>query len=181
MTIKYTLILTTILICGCSTPYQPHGALGGYKSTELDDNTFRVMFKGNQHTKAETVYNYLERRCAEITVENGFEYFIVFEDSSYINKTASVDEPFLIDQLLFPQDRADGYLIGIKPDIDPDPKQTLEDQKSRISRTYSNVFVDNKTTNVVGILKIQLANEVKRGFENHYLSAKQILEKSKTE
>ena len=70
---KYYLIISILLIFNCSTPYQPYGALGGYKSNELDENTYRVLFKGNQHTKAETVYNYLERRCAEITIDEGYK------------------------------------------------------------------------------------------------------------
>ena len=177
--IKNILILTVILMYGCSTPYQPYGALGGYKSTAIDDNTFRVMFKGNQHTKAETVYNYLERRCAEITLENGYEYFIVFEDSSYIDKTVFPNEPDLDEKIA--AQRRDNYLPDRKPEIDTNPRQTLNDQKTKIGRTYRDGTIDNVSTDVVGILKIQLANEVKRGYENHYLSAKKILEKYKTE
>ena len=176
---KYYLIISILLIFNCSTPYQPYGALGGYKSTAIDDNTFRVMFKGNQHTKAETVYNFLERRCAEIALENGCEYFIVFEDSSYIDKTVFLNEPEL-DQKIAAQ-RKDHYLPDRKPEIDTNPRQTLSDQKTKIGRTYANGTLDNVSTDVVGILKIKVANEIKRGFENHYLSAKQILMKYETE
>jgi len=172
---KYYLIISILLIFNCSTPYQPYGALGGYKSTAIDDNTFRVMFKGNQHTKAETVYNFLERRCAEIAQESGYEYFIVFEDSSYVDITVFSNEPELDDKIA--AQRKDKYLLDRQPEIDTNPRQTLNDQKTKIARTYKNGTLDTVSTNVVGILKIQLTNEVKKGFENHYLSAKEILEK----
>ena len=117
----------------------------------------------------------LERRCAEITLENGYKHFIIFEDSSYIDKTVFSNEPELDEKIA--AQRKDNYLPNRQPEIDTNPRQTLNDQKTKIGRTYRNGTLDNVSTDVVGILKIQLANEVKRGFENHYLSAKQILEK----
>jgi len=180
MKIKFiTIIVIGILICTCSTPYQPKGALGGYSSYQLSDNTYKVVFKGNQHTKAETVFDYLERRCAEITVENGFEYFIVFEDSSYVDKTVFSNEPELDEKLA--AQRKDNYLLDRQPEIDTNPRQTLNDQKTKTARTYRDGTIDNISTDVVGILKIQLANEVKRGFEIHYLSAADILLKYEKE
>jgi hypothetical protein len=173
------IIVFSILICRCSTPYQPKGALGGYSSYRLGDNTFRVMFKGNQHTKAETVYNYLERRCAEITISKGHEYFIIYEDSSYIDKTVFDNEPGLDDKLA--ASRKDSYLVDRKPEIDTNPRQTLSDQKSKIGRTYWNGTISTESTNVIGILKIQLFNEPRKGYEEQYLSANKILEKYKIE
>lgn len=168
-------ILIIALVYNCSTPYQPKGALGGYSSNQLNESNYKVSFKGNQHTQAETVFDYLLRRCAEITIEEGHKYFIIYEDSSYINKTVFVDEPGLDDKIA--SHRADNYLLDRQPEIDTNPWQTLQDQKSRIFRTYSNPFVDTKATNVVGVYKIQIFEEQIKGFENYYFSAKQILEK----
>jgi len=168
-----------ILICGCSTPYQPKGALGGYSSHQLGNNAYKVVFKGNQHTKAETVYNYLERRCAEIAIENRYEYFIIFEDSSYIDETIFEEEPDLDDKIA--SHRKDNYLLDRQPTIETDPRQTLTDQKTKINRTYKDAFVENKSTNVVGVLKIQLFKEPRKGYENQYLSVDEILGKYKIE
>lgn len=176
-------IIFAISVMNCSTPYQPLGALGGYSSNQLGDNTYKVLFKGNQHTKAETVFDNLLLRCAEITIEEGHKYFIVYEDSSYINKTVIVDEPGLIDQLAFVENREDRYLLNRKPEINPDPRQTLEDQKSRIARTYnsgdsySNAFVDTNATNVIGVFKILMLKEPISGFEDYIFSTEEILEK----
>ena len=178
-TFYFTILIIILLIVGCSTPYQPYGLLGGYKSSKLDDNSYRILFKGNQHTNGETVYNNLERRCAEITIENGYSHFIIYEDSSHIDKTVFDNEPGIYDKIS--AHRSDNYLLGKQPAIDTNPRQTLNDQKTNIGRTYWNGTIDNITTDVVGILKIQLFNEVRKGFENQYISAEQILEKYKAE
>ena len=180
MIIKHILILAIVfLFYGCSTPYQPYGALGGYRSTQLGENTYKVIFKGNQHTKTETVYNYLIRRCAEITIDEGYKYFIVYEDSSYVDKTVFKDEPELDEKMQ--AQRKDNYLLDKQPVLDTNPRRTLSDQKTKINRTYHEGTTNNVSTYVVGVFKIQLAKVRNRGFEEHYLSASQILEKYKTE
>ncbi len=164
-----------LILINCSTPYQPKGALGGYSSNQLQNNTYKVVFKGNQHTSAKTVFQQLERRCAEITIENGFDYFIIFEDSSYVDNTVISSEPELDD--IIGNLRKDTYLLGSKPIIDNNPKQTLADQKTKIKRTYHNSFIDTKSTNVVGIFKIMLVDEIVEQFRDYYHPAREILEK----
>jgi hypothetical protein len=167
------------MLMNCSTPYQPKGALGGYSSNQLEDNTYRVIFKGNQHTKAETVFEYLERRCAEITIKKGYKYFIVIEDSSYIDNKIFSDETELDD--LLDNIREDKYLLGSQPVIDNNPKQTLADQKTKIARTYHKSFIDTKSTNVVGIFKIMFVDEIVEQFRDYYHPAGEILKKFKNE
>ena len=194
MRIKY--ILTTvmvILVFNCSTPYQPKGALGGYSSFQLKENNYKVSFKGNQHTTAEIVFDYLLRRCAEVTVEEKGKYFIVYEDSSYVDKTIFVDEQALDAKIEKSEGRVDGYLLDRQPEINRDPEETLEDQKTRIRRTYSSysdagsgetysqLFVDTQITDVVGIYKIQIFDEPIEGYEDYFFSAFEILEKSNKE
>jgi len=71
-----TILLTSALLLGCATPYQPKGWGGGYSAIQLDSNTLRVTFKGNGHTSRERVDTFLLYRCAEITVQRGYDYFI---------------------------------------------------------------------------------------------------------
>ncbi len=163
-------IIFAISVMNCSTPYQPLGVLGGYSSNQLGDNTYKVLFKGNQHTKAETVFDNLLLRCAELTIKERQNYFIIYEDSSYIDKTVFVDEPGLDDKIS--SHRADNYLLDRQPEIDTNPRQTLQDQKSRIVRSYnsadgySNAFVNTKATNVVGVFKILMFKDLIAGFED---------------
>jgi hypothetical protein len=67
--------------CTTATPYQPAtnsgSARGGYTDQQIDSNRFRVTFAGNSLTSRETVERYLLYRAAELTVQNGFDNFIL--------------------------------------------------------------------------------------------------------
>jgi hypothetical protein len=169
------IILIAILVSNCSTPYQPKGALGGYSSNKLNENNYKVSFKGNQHTTATTVLDYLLRRCAELTIEEKGKYFVVYEDSSYVNKIVFIDEPDIDGKIA--SHRRDNYLLDQQPVIDANPRQTLHDQKTKIARTYYTGTLDNKSTDVVGIYKIQIFEEQIEGYEEYFFSALDILEK----
>jgi hypothetical protein len=69
--------LATIALSGCATPYQAKGFHGGYKDTQIDSNTEMVSFRGNGFTDRQTVQSYLLYRCAQVTVEAGYDYFIL--------------------------------------------------------------------------------------------------------
>jgi len=179
---KTSVLLLLIILISCSTPYQPQNALGGYSSYKIEENTFRVQFKGNQHTKAEKVFEYLERRCAEITIKNGYDYFMVVEDSSHINKAEFENKATLDEQLEEFQDpeRNDNYLLDRKPVITRDKiKVILRDRHLKIPRTYSYYFIDNQATDVVGVFKIILADEIIENLKEYYHHAAKILEKYK--
>ncbi len=47
----------------------------GYSEERLDQNKFRVTFRGNSLTPRETVEDYLLYRAAELTLQNGFTHF----------------------------------------------------------------------------------------------------------
>lgn len=71
-----TAMLTFCL--GCATSYhQANFWSGGYRDEQLDANTFRVSFSGNSSTRRNTVERYLLYRCAELTANAGFNYFII--------------------------------------------------------------------------------------------------------
>lgn len=58
------------------TPYQSAtGERWGFEETRIEQNRFRVSFGGNALTDRDTVELYLLYRSAELTVENGFDYF----------------------------------------------------------------------------------------------------------
>jgi hypothetical protein len=82
-TIKLCAALTTfsILLLSCSS-YRPVGEYGGiphggYTDSMTDSNTAIVSFDGNLATSQQTVENYLLHRCAKITLDNGYTYFII--------------------------------------------------------------------------------------------------------
>lgn len=64
--------------CATATPYQPagfNGQRGGYAEQRIEENRFRVGFAGNSVTSRETVETYLLFRAAELTVQNGYDWF----------------------------------------------------------------------------------------------------------
>jgi hypothetical protein len=67
------------LLSGCVTPYQPKSFSGGYSESQLGTNMFTVAFQGNGNTSYELAADFCLLRSAEITLENGFRYFVVVE------------------------------------------------------------------------------------------------------
>ena len=68
-----------ITACATPTPYQPYrpGAVvsGGFSEVRIGRDRIRVTFAGNSLTSRETVERYLLYRAAELTVENGYDWF----------------------------------------------------------------------------------------------------------
>ena len=65
------------LLASCATAYQPNGVSGGYADQVRSRNTAQVSFRGNGLTPPETVHSYILRRCAEVTLEDGYSYFVL--------------------------------------------------------------------------------------------------------
>lgn len=77
------LLATTLLAAGCATetPYRPATGSGfgqsGYSDRQIEQNRFMVSFAGNGYTSRDTVERYLLYRAAELTVQQGFDYFVL--------------------------------------------------------------------------------------------------------
>lgn len=78
-----------VVLIGCYTRYQKSGATGGYSDAQIDANTFLVEFRGNGYTSRQTVEKYLLLRCAEVTVEAGYDFFITVGGGVEANTTAT--------------------------------------------------------------------------------------------
>ena len=64
--------------CATATPYQPAATDAyGFHEQRIESNRLRISFRGNTLTDRETVETYLLFRAAELTTQNGFDYFIV--------------------------------------------------------------------------------------------------------
>jgi len=82
----YQLPIIIMLLTGCATSYGPAGEIGGfdtggYADKRINANTVAVSFSGNWLTKQNTIRAYVLYRCAKITIENGYDYFIVTSSS----------------------------------------------------------------------------------------------------
>jgi hypothetical protein len=77
MRISLVALSVACLLAGCATAYQPDGVSGGYADRLLSANTALVSFRGNRLSTPETLHAYLLRRCADVTLQNGYNYFVL--------------------------------------------------------------------------------------------------------
>ena len=73
-----------LVACASETPYGPRQEGSGYGFSEqpIESNRYRITFRGNSLTSRETVENYLLYRAAELTLQKGYDYFVVVEDDT---------------------------------------------------------------------------------------------------
>ncbi len=75
--------LSGLAIAGCATqpPYKPASSYtgSGYTDQIIESNRFQVTFRGNSVTPRDEVETFLLYRAAELTLENGFDYFVVVQ------------------------------------------------------------------------------------------------------
>lgn len=73
----------TLMTAGCATEtaYRPATGTGfaraGYSDRMIEANRYMVSFAGNSYTSRDTVERYLLYRAAELTVQHGYDYFIL--------------------------------------------------------------------------------------------------------
>lgn len=66
---------------------QPSGGpvsnMGQFSETQLDENVFKVTFKDNSRVPIEKATDLTLQRCAELTLEKGYKYFVIIDPESY--------------------------------------------------------------------------------------------------
>jgi|LNFM01.1.fsa_nt_gb predicted small lipoprotein YifL len=72
-----------LALAGCgvpaTTPYRPAQTPGdtGYQEQRIESNRYRVTFTGNTVTAREAVENFMLLRIAELTLAQGYDYFVL--------------------------------------------------------------------------------------------------------
>lgn len=71
-------LAAALAACATATPYQPaRDGEGGYTEQRIENNRYRIRFIGNSSTPRETVENYMLYRAAELTLNAGYDYFVM--------------------------------------------------------------------------------------------------------
>ena len=78
---RLSTLLLIAIISACATSYQKLGSTGGYSETALAENVYRVNFAGNAYTSLENSDDYTLLRCAELTLEKNYKYFIIVDSN----------------------------------------------------------------------------------------------------
>lgn len=83
-------LLTGMLAaCGGPAAYKPIENGVGYGDQKLEANRYRVWFAGNSRTPRETVEDFVLYRAAEITLEQGYDYFVLSDRTTDGERQAS--------------------------------------------------------------------------------------------
>lgn len=69
-------------LSGCATGYHASGVKGGFSETKVSEDTYQVQVTGNGYTTSERASQFLLRRCAELTLENGRRYFAMLDSET---------------------------------------------------------------------------------------------------
>ena len=84
LTVLGGLSAVALALAGCATTgtyYQPleagHASRGGYSEIRLGEDRFEVTFVGNRLTSREQVETYLLYRAAELTLQQGQDWFVI--------------------------------------------------------------------------------------------------------
>jgi hypothetical protein len=87
---------STLMVAGCATEttYRPATGTGfyrtGYSDQQLEPDRFMVSFAGNTVTSRDTVERYLLFRAAQLTLANGYDYFVMADrDTQLRSRTYS--------------------------------------------------------------------------------------------
>lgn len=87
-----SVVAAATALAGCTsgpTPYQPAAGYDrGYSEQKIENERYRISFKGNSMTERDTVENYLLFRAAELTLQSGYDSFtIVNRDTDKDSRT----------------------------------------------------------------------------------------------
>jgi hypothetical protein len=86
------IVLSCMVLSGCATGYGRCGLTGGFTDMKIQDNIYKVVFEGNGYCSGERASDFALLRCAELTLENGYYYFVPLEQKSD-TKTTGVTTP----------------------------------------------------------------------------------------
>ncbi len=72
-------LITSLNACGDYQQMEEYGGIpfGGYTDTRINQNTAIVTFRGNIFQPQSEIRTLLINRCAEVTLANGYDYFVV--------------------------------------------------------------------------------------------------------
>lgn len=73
---EFLLLMLLVTLVGCATAhYTPLGEAGNDVVEQLKENAYRVEYRTSAFTSQEQLDRYLRRRCAELTLREGYDYF----------------------------------------------------------------------------------------------------------
>lgn len=151
--------ISMLLLQACAADYQPAQTIGGipvsgYTDALVDSHTAIVNFDGNRFTSPLTLNNYLLMRSAQVTIDNGYDYFIITSSN-----TVCINQRIKTKQ--------ENHYSTIPPKVYPVVYRTVDYQSSQTS--LPNTCLDAKSSrgNVSAVIKMFKGN-IPGGVHNAY-------------
>lgn len=77
---KIIIYVVLIFLVSCASPYQKNEGFlstGGFTDTQFDTDIFQIYFRGNGYTSKQRATDFALLRCADLTLQKGFKYFVI--------------------------------------------------------------------------------------------------------
>jgi len=91
--LRVILLSLILFLPGCATTrYEPLAESRGDLVTQLQEDTYRVEYRVNLFTSQEVLDDFLRRRCAEVTLQQGYDQFLMTDKLMVLsyNRSTSV-------------------------------------------------------------------------------------------
>lgn len=155
----YIALISLLVLQSCAADYGPEETFGGitingYKDALMDADTVIVTFDGNRSNSSHTLNSYVLYRAAEITIQNGYDHFIILSMS---NSSMNVEVT----------SRGTTHFATIPPKVYPVVYNStkIESTRTTQSNTYDPTAV-NKNHSITAVIKMFKGNP--RNFRNAY-------------
>ncbi len=108
------LLLISFPLISCSTGYMPAQTYGGfyvngYSDARTNANTAIVRYDGNRFMDPEKMRGYLLYRCAEVTIQNGYDYFIITSTNGSAVNVHPISRDKVYQTTIHPKGSSVGY------------------------------------------------------------------------
>lgn len=89
-----SLLISLALLVGCSgqPAYVRSQFTSDLSETQISENAWRVVFTGGASWSMTNAENHALLRCADITLQNGFKYFVM-DSSDSMSKSGTISMP----------------------------------------------------------------------------------------
>ncbi len=82
----FCLLVSMLSGCAANLPaYRPYSDGAGYQEKRIEKNRYAISFVGIRSMTAETAENYLIYRAAEVSTNDGYDYFILHDKNTKQN------------------------------------------------------------------------------------------------
>lgn len=91
------MVVVTLTLSACGTPYQSEGFTGGHSEVQLNANTWKISARGNGFTGRKEITDMALLRAAELTKAKGYTHFAIVDSAGdsdtrvALNRTATYD------------------------------------------------------------------------------------------